>query len=77
MKKVKHAGIFIFFLAACVLMTLIIASTTGLSLLISGVIASLACTLVYLMLDTKPDHDPGEATIIRLTKGSWGREKDK
>ena len=72
---VKQVGILIFFLSVGVLLTVGIAETTGLALSVAGPIALIACVLLYLMLDLKPEPNPGEETIVRLTRGSWYRKK--
>ena len=71
----KQAGIIIFFLAIGIVLSLAIAQTTGLTLKVSGVIAAIACILVYLMLDLRPETKPNDATIIRLMRGDWSRKK--
>ncbi len=71
----KRMGILILFLSIGIALTLGIAYATGLTLKVAGAISAIACLLVYLMLDLRPDARPGEATIIRLTKGSWHKKK--
>ncbi len=71
----KRTGILLFFFSLAILLTVVIAQTTGLSLKAAGVISAVACILVYLMLDLRPDQNPGDGTVIRLTKGSWHKKK--
>ena len=75
MRRIQRLGRLVLFVAFSILVALAIANFTGLSLKISAVIAAAAGLLVYLMLDSRPEPDPGDQTIIRLTKGSWARKK--
>ncbi len=74
-RSFKRMGILIFIVAIGILLALGIAHSTGLNLGIAGGISAIACILVYLMLDMKPEANPTDATIIRLTKGSWHKKK--
>ena len=74
-KIMRSLGIILIFVAVGLLLAIGIAVTTGLSLKISLIIAGISCLLVYLMLDLRPEANPGDATIIRLTKGSWYRKR--
>ncbi len=71
----KRVGWTIIILSLVVLLAVGIAEVTGLSLKISSVIAAALGVLVYLMLDPRPEQNPNDATIIRLTKGSWYRKR--
>jgi len=46
----------------------------GLSFYVSALFSVIGSVLIYLMVDSKPEADPKDATIIRLTRGSWQRK---
>jgi len=71
----KRAGLIILFIAVGLLLTLGIAELTSLSLYVAAGIGLVACLLLYLMLDIKPVSNSTDATIVRLTKGSWYRKQ--
>ena len=71
----KRIGILILFLAVGLLIALGISELTDLSIRVSGGISIVASLLIYLMLDLRPEVDPGQATIIRLTKSSWYKRR--
>lgn len=71
----KKFGTLLLFISMGLLMAIGITKVVALSLNISLLIAAVVCVLFYLMLDTKPEINPGDATIIRLTRGSWQRRR--
>ena len=71
----KHLGIILLLISVAILVAIGITKLTGLSLVFSGVISLVACILVYLMLDLRPEAKSTDATIIRLTRGSWHRRR--
>lgn len=71
----KRFGWIIIIFSLVVLLAVGIAELTGLTLKVSAVIATAGGGLVFLMLDPRPKQNPNDATIIRLTKGSWYRKR--
>ncbi len=71
----KKLGIVFLFVSFCILLALGIAQVTGLSLMSAAGISVVACLLIYLMMDLRPDAKAGEATLVRLRKSSWHRKK--
>ncbi|MDJ0838446.1 MAG: hypothetical protein QNK37_18160 [Acidobacteriota bacterium] len=71
----KRAVVLIFFVAFALLLAVGIAEMTNLSLVPSLGIAGVCALLGYLMMDLRPEADPRDATIVRLTKGSWHRKR--
>ena len=71
----KQLGIIILLISATILIAIGLSKLTGLSLLFSGAISLVACILGYLMLDLRPEPKSTDATIIRLTRGSWHRRR--
>jgi len=76
-RSFKRMGTIFMIVAAGIVLAMGIARSTGLNLGIAGGISAVACILVYLMLDLKPEPNPSDATIVRLTRGSWHRKKKK
>jgi hypothetical protein len=71
----KRLGIVMLFIAAALMLTAILVQMTSLGPRTAGGISAIAALLVFLMLDLKPEGRPGDATIIRLTRGSWQRKR--
>jgi len=65
----------VLFLAGAALLALGISEWTGLWLSRAIPIALVVSLVVYLMLDLRPESNPGDKTIIRLTRGNWRRKK--
>ncbi len=70
----KTVGIALLFITLALFLALALNSWTGLSLTASLVTAGVAALLLYLMLDLRPDSDPTDGTITRLTRGNWRRK---
>lgn len=70
----KRLGMILFFVAASILMAVILVQTTSLGPRTAGGISLVAALLGFLILDMKPETNPGDATIIRLTRGSWQKK---
>ncbi len=73
--EMKRLILLILFVAIALLMAVGVTTFTELSLKVSLLISVVFSGLVYLMLDIKPESNPADATIIRLTKGSWYRKR--
>lgn len=71
----KKLGIGLLFLSAALLLGAGITEVTNLSLVMSLLISFVVCTLFYLMLDLRPEADPGAATLVRLTRGASLRKR--
>jgi len=71
----RVAGLYFFFLSFGLLMAVAVAEMFQLSIGVSAVISVLCTILLFLMLDLRPDPKVGEATITRLTRGSWYRKR--
>lgn len=70
----KRISILLFLIGAAILLGLGIAKITDFSLILSVAISSVACVLIFLMLDVRPEQSSKD-TIYRLTRGSWYRKK--
>ncbi len=70
----KTAGIALLFIALALFLALGLGLWTGLGLTASISVAGVAALLFYLMLDLRPESQPGEGTITRLTRGNWRRK---
>lgn len=70
----KKLGILFLFVSLALLGSVGIAELTGLNIKMASLIGFVAGVLVYLMLDLRPESKPDDATIVRLTRGSWEKK---
>ncbi len=71
----KSVGLLLIFLLGAAVLAMSLVALTNLSLIFAGSIALVLALVVYLMLDLRPDPNPGDKTIIRLTRGNWHRKR--
>lgn len=70
----KTAGTALLFIALALFLALGLNTWIGLGLTASLAVAGVAALLFYLMIDLRPEGEPGDGTITRLTRGNWRRK---
>lgn len=71
----KRFGTLLLFVSVGLLLAVAITRLIHLPLEVSLLISGVCVILVYLVADHKPEANPKDETIFRLTKGSWHRKK--